>query len=85
MRSLRIVRVFRVLRLARLLRSVKQLYKPLRASGEPSKLRLIHGVVESMASVGWVIILTFILLYSAALVFTTLVGRGYIYSAPRPW
>lgn len=38
-----------------------------------------------MASVGWVIILTFILLYSAALVFTTLVGRGYIYSAPRPW
>ena len=73
MRSLRIVRVFRVLRLARLLRSVKQLYK------------LIRGVVESMASVGWVIILTFILLYSAALVFTTLVGRGYIYTVARPF
>ncbi|CAK9094106.1 Sodium channel protein type 5 subunit alpha (Sodium channel protein cardiac muscle subunit alpha) (Sodium channel protein type V subunit alpha) (Voltage-gated sodium channel subunit alpha Nav1.5) (hH1) [Durusdinium trenchii] len=70
-RSLRIVRVFRVLRLARLLRGVKQLYK------------LIHGVVESMASVGWVIILTFILLYSASLVFTTLVGRGYIYEDPE--
>ncbi|CAL1146922.1 unnamed protein product [Cladocopium goreaui] len=69
-RALRIVRVFRVLRLARLLRGVKQLYK------------LIHGVVESMASVGWVITLTFILLYSASLVFTTLVGRGYIYADP---
>eukprot|EP00435_Cladocopium_sp_Y103_P012680 s2849_g3.t1 len=35
-----------------------------------------------MASVGWVITLTFILLYSASLVFTTLVGRGYIYADP---
>jgi len=70
-RALRIVRVFRVLRLARLLKGVKQLYK------------LIRGVVESMASVGWVIILTFILLYSASLVFTTLVGRGYIYDEPN--
>lgn len=69
-RALRIVRVFRVLRLARLLKGVKQLYK------------LIRGVVESMASVGWVIILTFMLLYSASLVFTTLVGRGYIYDEP---
>ena len=69
-RSLRVVRVFRVLRLARLLRSVKQLYK------------LINGVVESLASIGWVCLLTFLLLYSAALVFTTLVGEGYIYSDP---
>ncbi|CAE7245868.1 scn4ab, partial [Symbiodinium pilosum] len=69
-RSLRVARVFRVLRLARLLRSVKQLYK------------LINGVVESLASVGWVIMLTFLLLYSAALVFTSLVGQGYIYSDP---
>ena len=37
-------------------RSVKQLYK------------LINGVVQSLASVGWVILLTFLLLYSAALV-----------------
>lgn len=69
-RSLRVARVFRVLRLARLLRSVKQLYK------------LINGVVQSLASVGWVILLTFLLLYSAALVFTSLVGQGYIYNDP---
>ena len=69
-RSLRVARVFRVLRLARLLRSVKQLYK------------LINGVAESLAGVGWVIVLTFILLYSAALVFRCLVGEGYIYDTP---
>ena len=70
-RSLRVARVLRVLRLARVLREVKQLYK------------LISGVLDSLASVGWVIVLTFILLYSAALVFRCLVGEGYIFSHPE--
>ena len=70
MRSLRVARVLRVLRLARLLRSVKQLYK------------LMNGVVESLASLGWVVVLAFLLLYSASLVFRCLVGEGYIYDHP---
>eukprot|EP00930_Biecheleria_cincta_P073889 TRINITY_DN61149_c0_g1_i1.p1 TRINITY_DN61149_c0_g1~~TRINITY_DN61149_c0_g1_i1.p1 ORF type:complete len:673 (-),score=136.97 TRINITY_DN61149_c0_g1_i1:60-2078(-) len=64
---LRVIRIARVLRLARLLRSIRPLYK------------LIQGVMESMQAIGWVMVLTFILLYSAAIVFTTLVGRGYIF------
>ena len=70
MRSLRVARVLRVLRLARLLREVKQLYK------------LMNGVVESLASLSWVVVLAFLLLYSASLVFRCLVGEGYIYDHP---
>jgi len=69
---LRVIRVARVLRLARLLRAVKPLYK------------LMNGVVESLQSITWVMVLTFLLLYSCAIMFTTLVGEGYIFSGDVP-
>ncbi|CAJ1450894.1 unnamed protein product, partial [Effrenium voratum] len=70
LRLMRVTRVTRVLRLARLLRKVRPLYQ------------LLNGVTASLQGVGWVILATFMLLYSAAIVFTTMVGRGYIYDNP---
>ena len=42
----------------------------------------MNGVVESLASLSWVVVLAFLLLYSASLVFRCLVGEGYIYDHP---
>mmetsp|Transcript_100742 Transcript_100742/g.260261 ORF Transcript_100742/g.260261 Transcript_100742/m.260261 type:complete len:660 (-) Transcript_100742:156-2135(-) len=67
MKIMRVLRILRVLRLARVLRHIRPLY------------RLLAGVLEAMQAVAWVLLLTFLLLYSAAIVFTTLVGQGYIY------
>mmetsp|Transcript_93824 Transcript_93824/g.265049 ORF Transcript_93824/g.265049 Transcript_93824/m.265049 type:complete len:652 (-) Transcript_93824:240-2195(-) len=72
MKAFRMVRVARVLRLGRLLRGIKPLH------------RLMTGILEAMQAIGWSILLTFILLYSTAIVFTTLVGKGYIYSGDPP-
>eukprot|EP00930_Biecheleria_cincta_P016304 TRINITY_DN13310_c0_g2_i1.p1 TRINITY_DN13310_c0_g2~~TRINITY_DN13310_c0_g2_i1.p1 ORF type:complete len:656 (-),score=120.71 TRINITY_DN13310_c0_g2_i1:468-2390(-) len=71
-RLLRIVRVARVLRLARLLHDVKPLYK------------LINGVVAALQAISWVMVLTGLFLYSASIVFTTLVGQGFIFEGPAP-
>ncbi|CAJ1413926.1 unnamed protein product [Effrenium voratum] len=70
LKVMRVTRVARVLRLARLLRKVRPLYQ------------LLNGVAASLQGVGWVILATFMMLYSAAIVFTTMVGRGYIYDSP---
>jgi len=64
---LRTMRLLRVMRLLRLLRSVKPLH------------RLLVGVVEAMHGMQWVLLLTFILLYASAIVFTILVGKGLIF------
>lgn len=71
-RVLRVVRVVRVLRLARLVKEIKPLH------------RLMSGLMEAMQAIGWVMLLTFFLLYSAAIVFTTLVGQGYIFGGEKP-
>lgn len=69
---LRVVRVVRVLRLARLVKEIKPLH------------RLMSGLMEAMQAIGWVMLLTFFLLYAAAIVFTTLVGQGYIFGGDVP-
>lgn len=63
---LRIFRLLRVLRLYRLLTSVRALKK------------LVLGIADAMQGTIWVIILTFLVLYIFAIVFTTLVGRGIV-------
>eukprot|EP00811_Abedinium_folium_P006096 NODE_1560_length_2437_cov_16.032900.p1 GENE.NODE_1560_length_2437_cov_16.032900~~NODE_1560_length_2437_cov_16.032900.p1 ORF type:complete len:683 (+),score=154.93 NODE_1560_length_2437_cov_16.032900:96-2144(+) len=63
---LRIMRLLRILRLLRLLKSVKPLYK------------LAVGVVKAMQSMQWVCCLTLVLLYAAAIMFTSLVGHNQI-------
>eukprot|EP00928_Gymnodinium_smaydae_P013475 TRINITY_DN14912_c0_g1_i3.p1 TRINITY_DN14912_c0_g1~~TRINITY_DN14912_c0_g1_i3.p1 ORF type:complete len:677 (+),score=100.27 TRINITY_DN14912_c0_g1_i3:57-2087(+) len=63
----RIMRLLRVLRLVKLFRSIKPLY------------RLLVGVMEALQAMYWVLILTMIVLYGGAIVFTCLVGHGYLY------
>jgi len=69
---MRMMRLLRVLRLVRLLRSVKPLY------------RLLMGVISALQAMQWVLILTVLVLYGAALVFTSLVGHGYLYGGNPP-
>merc|ERR1712137_588089 len=61
---LRMLRLLRILRLLRLLKSFKPLYK------------LSLGALEAMQAMQWVLVLTFVLLYAAAILFTSLVGHG---------
>lgn len=67
MSMLRLVRILRVLRLVRLLRHIRPLY------------RLLIGVFEALKSMQWVMILTLLVLYAGAIVFTSLIGKGFIY------
>lgn len=71
-RLLRIVRIARVLRLARLLHHIQPLYK------------LINGVVAALQGITWVMVLTALFLYAASIVFTTLVGQGFIFNGHIP-
>lgn len=66
LQMLKMMRILRVLRLVRLLKMVKPLY------------RLLMGVMESFKAMQWVMILTFLTLYACAIVFTSLIGRGYM-------
>merc|ERR1712137_834697 len=63
---LRMLRLLRILRLLRLLKSFKPLYK------------LSLGVLEAMQAMQWVLVLTVVLLYASAILFTSLVGRALI-------
>jgi len=69
---MRMMRLLRVLRLVRLLRSVKPLY------------RLLMGVISALQAMQWVLILTLLVLYGAALVFTSLIGKGFMYGGNPP-
>lgn len=64
---LRIMRLLRILRLIKLLK----VFKPLH--------RLAVGVLQAMAEMQWVLVLTSVLLYVCAVLFTSLVGHGLIY------
>lgn len=68
----RVMRLLRVLRLVRLVKSVKPLH------------RLLLGVVEALQGMQWVLLLTVILLYAAAIIFTSLIGHGYMYGGQAP-
>mmetsp|Transcript_93210 Transcript_93210/g.301392 ORF Transcript_93210/g.301392 Transcript_93210/m.301392 type:complete len:669 (-) Transcript_93210:4-2010(-) len=73
MSLLKMMRIMRVLRLVRLLRAIKPLY------------RLLLGVIESLKAMQWVIILTMLMLYTGAIFWTSLVGKGLMYGgAPIP-
>lgn len=72
MKILRMFRLVRVMRLVRLLRRIKPLY------------RLMIGVIEAMSGMQYVLLLTVIVLYAAAIIFTNLVGRGLIYRGDPP-
>lgn len=63
---LQVLRLLRVLRLVRLLKGIKPLYK------------VMLGVTEALEGMEWVFLLTFILLYASAILFTSLVGCGLI-------
>jgi len=64
---LRMLRLLRVLRLIRLVRSIKPLY------------RLLFGIVAALQGIQWVLLLAVIMLYAAAIVFTSLVGHGVVF------
>merc|ERR1712032_348533 len=71
---LRLMRLVRVIRLVRLVGYVK----PLR--------RLVVGVTDGVASMFWVLILAFVVLYGLGIVFTTIIRQGAIFggeAAPK--
>jgi hypothetical protein len=68
LKLVRMMKILRVLRLVRLLRMVKPLYA------------LLVGVLEALDAMKWVMVLTMLVLYAGAIVFTSLIGHGYIYS-----
>lgn len=69
---LRMMRLLRILRLVRLVREIKPLY------------RLIVGVTEALRAMMWVLVLTLIILYAGAILFTSGVGKGYLYGGNPP-
>jgi len=69
---LKMMRILRVLRLVRLLKAIKPLY------------RLLLGVVESLKAMQWVMVLTLLMLYAGAIFWTSLVGKGLMYSGDPP-
>lgn len=72
MKLFRLMRLLRVLRLVRLLRSIPPLFK------------LVSGIVEAAQGVQYVLLLAFVLLYAAAIIFTTLIGKGLLWEGPAP-
>mmetsp|Transcript_139594 Transcript_139594/g.446687 ORF Transcript_139594/g.446687 Transcript_139594/m.446687 type:complete len:734 (-) Transcript_139594:403-2604(-) len=73
-----ILSVIRILRLLRVLR----LYKLLTFS--KSLRKLVTGIADAMHGTIWVIILTFVVLYIFAIIFTTLVGQGMVFDKGAP-
>jgi len=69
---LKMMRILRVLRLVKLLKTIKPLY------------RLMLGVVESLKAMQWVMVLTLLMLYAAAIFWTSLVGKGLMYNGDPP-
>lgn len=69
---IRILRLLRVLRLYRLLTFCKSLRK------------LVLGVADAMHGTLWVIVLTFVVIYIFAIIFTTLVGQGIVFGDDMP-
>jgi len=67
MMILRMARLLRILRLVRLVKSIPPLYT------------LIVGIVQAMQGMGWVLVLTTVLLYAFALLGVKLVGHGLLF------
>mmetsp|Transcript_139084 Transcript_139084/g.444209 ORF Transcript_139084/g.444209 Transcript_139084/m.444209 type:complete len:668 (-) Transcript_139084:236-2239(-) len=64
---LRLMRLMRVLRLARLVRTIPPLY------------RLLQGVVQALHAMQWVMVLTLLILYAGAILWTTVVSAGFLW------
>lgn len=61
---LRMLRLLRILRLLRVLKNFKPLF------------HLSVGVLKAMQAIEWVLVLTIVLLYACAVLFTSLIGHG---------
>eukprot|EP00928_Gymnodinium_smaydae_P053836 TRINITY_DN37742_c0_g1_i1.p1 TRINITY_DN37742_c0_g1~~TRINITY_DN37742_c0_g1_i1.p1 ORF type:complete len:650 (-),score=99.35 TRINITY_DN37742_c0_g1_i1:128-2077(-) len=72
MKLLKLLRLLRVLRLVRLIRTIKPLYL------------VLVGVVQSMRAMQWVLLMTLLVLYAGAILFTSLIGQGIMYSGTPP-
>eukprot|EP00927_Polykrikos_kofoidii_P000536 TRINITY_DN10193_c0_g1_i1.p1 TRINITY_DN10193_c0_g1~~TRINITY_DN10193_c0_g1_i1.p1 ORF type:complete len:1018 (-),score=200.57 TRINITY_DN10193_c0_g1_i1:485-3538(-) len=72
MMMLRMARLLRILRLARLVKNIEPLYT------------LIIGIVKAMQGMGWVLILTGLVLYAFALLGVKLVGHGLLLAPDTP-
>merc|ERR1712194_998195 len=67
MSLLRLMRLLRILRLAKLMKAIKPLY------------RLLIGVVSSIKAMQWVMVMSFLMFYAFAILFTTIMGHGLIF------
>lgn len=63
---LKLMRILRVLRLVRLLKTIKPLYG------------LLMGVGEALKAMQWVLLLTLLILYAGAIIFTTLIKQDFL-------
>lgn len=72
MTLLRMARLLRILRLARLVKNIPPLYK------------LAVGIVHAFQGMTWVMILTFVVLYSFSLLAVLLIGHGLVFTGAVP-
>lgn len=69
---LRLLRLLRILRVIRLIRDVPPLFL------------LLKGIIQSLQGIGWVTVLTFLVLYTFALLTTRLIGHGLLMPSDVP-
>lgn len=67
MMLLRMARLLRMLRLMRLIKSIPPLFD------------LVTGIIQAMSGMGWVLLLTFVFLYTVALLGVMLIGKGIMF------
>jgi len=68
MMLLRMARLLRMLRLMRLIKSIPPLFD------------LVTGIIQAMSGMGWVLLLTFVFLYTLALLGVMLIGKGILFN-----
>lgn len=69
---LRLMRLMRIVRIMRLTKHVRPLHN------------LIVGIVEAVQSMGWVVMLTLLMIYALSLLIVRLVGHGLIFGGKPP-
>lgn len=72
MTTLRMARLLRILRLVRLVKNIPPLFT------------LIVGIMQAMQGMAWVLVLTAVFLYAAALLSVRLVGHGLMFGGQAP-
>lgn len=71
MMLMRMIRLLRILRLIRIIKAVRPLYE------------LVTGVMDALQGVGWVLVLTLVVLYCLGILATRLIGHGLIFGVPE--